>query len=129
MSKKSVLEMLKNAVSVKAVYVGLCYDDRGNIEEKLSELYKDRDIVVRGSIESFYVYDKDDNFINNHVLKLDRERVGKFSCGSMKYSYSWVDSNGLEKSSSGSVRSLVKVDDSSLKLVCYNGDEIIYSVA
>lgn len=129
MSKKAVLEMLKNAKRVKAVYVGFSIEDIPNMDKLLKEKYPERKIVNHND-RSWYVFDPNNEELVPFVVvpNLPKKRIGMLSVGSSRYSFLWIDELGRERSSGGDIKSLIKVDDKSVKIVCFNGDEIIYSV-
>lgn len=130
MSKKSVLELLKNADKVKAVYVGYTLEDIPNMDNLLKEKYPEYNIINRNDRTWYVVNPLDENEAGLVVVPfLPKERIGKMIVKSSRYSFVWVNSVGVERSSGGEIKNLIKVDDSSVKIVCYNGDEIIYSVA
>ena len=129
MSKKSVLEMLKNAVEVKAVYVGYTLEDIPNMDNLLKEKYPEHNIINRNDRTWYVVNPLDEDDALAVVPHLPKERIGKMVVKSTRYSFVWVNSVGVERNTGGEIKNLIKVDDSSVKIVCFNGDEIIYSVA
>lgn len=129
MSKKSVLELLKNADKVKAVYVGYSLEDIPNMDNLLKEKYPEYKIINRNNRSWYVVNPLDENDAGFVVSpNLPKERLGKMIVKSSRYSFVWFNGDD-ERSSGGEIKNLIKVDDSSVKIVCYNGDEIIYSVA
>lgn len=121
-TKKSVLELLTAATSVRALVVGaLCVEDWDGAIKEIQAKFSDATLTDRG-IE----YDK--NGGTQRFLmkpKLIRERVGKFFVKGAQYTFEW------DSTTSGApVRDLRVGDDgTSLELNITEKGKIIYSVA
>jgi hypothetical protein len=118
-TKKSVLEMLSAATSVRALVVGaLCVEDWDATVKEIQDKFPDSTLTDRG-IE----FDK--NGGSQRFLmkpKLIRERVGKFIVKGAQYTFDW-DS----KTSGALVKDLrVGEDGTSLELSITDKGKIVY---
>jgi hypothetical protein len=119
-TKKSVIEMLTAAPSVRAFVVGaLCVEDWDTTVKQIQAKYPDASLTDRGI--GFGVNGGSQRFLM--MPKLIRERVGKFTVKSAKYVFEWDN-----KESGAQVSELrVGTDGASLELDLSDKGKIIYS--